>query len=200
MSGRNLIQLGLLLFALPVMAAAPRTLDAYLSEGRVQDGMVAFANAKDNAGRFSLALLQALDGLQQFSAGSGKLGVSGEALRGGLPFFRVMMPMSMPPPGARSGPAPVATPEQVAALFTALRDSLKAANATLATMDAKEFKARVNLSRARLDFDGDGIVASDEMLMAKMGRVLGLPTQTPPGQDLLLYCTATRTVTHSRDL
>jgi hypothetical protein len=186
MSGRDLIRLGPLLFALPAMAAT-RTLDAYLSEGRVQEGMVAFADAKDNSGRFSLALLQALDGLQQFSAGSGKLGVRREMVRDGLPFFRIMMPEPTPPPGANSGPAPVATPEKVAALFTNLRDSLKTANATLASVDAKEFKVRVNLSQARLDFNGDGVVAPDEMLMTKMGRVLGLPTETPPGQDLVIY-------------
>ena len=101
MSRCNYTRLGFLVFALSTMAAAALTLDDYLRDGRVQEGMVAFANPKDNAGRFSLGLLQALDGLQQFSAGSGKLGVSAEALRSGLPFLRIMMAETTPTSGSR---------------------------------------------------------------------------------------------------
>jgi hypothetical protein len=135
---QRLIQLGLLFLVLPAAAAAPRTLDGFLSEGRIQEGLRAFASPKDNAARFSLGLLQALDGLQQFSAGSGKLGVNGEMIARGLPFFRVMMPA----PGGSPSTNQVATPEKVAALLNALRDSLKSANTTLATIDAHPSKSK----------------------------------------------------------
>ena len=183
MQRRRLTQLGLLLLALPAAAAAPRTLDGFLSEGRIQEGLRAFASPRDNAARFSLAVLQALDGLQQFSAGSCKLGVSGEIIARGLPFFRAMMPA----PGVSQSTNQVATPKKVADLLNALRDSLKNANATLATIDAKPFKVEVNLSTARLDFDGDGIVAPEEMLVAKLAPVLGLPSGPQAGQDLIIH-------------
>ena len=168
---------------LPAAAAAPRTFDGFLSEGRIQEGLRAFASPKDNAARFSLGLLQALDGLQQFSAGSVKLGVNEEIIARGLPFFRVMMPA----PGGSPSTNQVATPEKVAALLNTLRDSLKSANTTLATIDATPFKVEVNLSTARLDFDGDGIVAPEEMLVAKLAPVLGLPGGPQAGQDLIIH-------------
>jgi hypothetical protein len=45
----------------------------------------------------------------------------------------------------------------------------------------------VNLSQARLDFDGDGKVSPEEMLTTSMGRVLGINApQQQAGGDLVV--------------
>jgi len=178
------IHLSLLLVALRTVAApTARPLDSYLRDGRIQEGLVAYASPKSNGDKFSLAMLQVLDGLQQFSAGSGKLGVNPEIIRDSLPFFRVMSAT----PALIQSSNEVATPAKVAALFNNLRDSLKLANATLAGIDAKDFRVEVNLSKARLDFDGDGIVAPDEFLMTKLAPVLGIARQSPESLDVIVH-------------
>jgi hypothetical protein len=72
----HLIGLGLLVLALPVRASTPEPLDAFLRDGRIKAGLAAYADPSDNVGRFSLAALQTLDGLQQFSAGLNSLGIN----------------------------------------------------------------------------------------------------------------------------
>jgi len=176
-----LISLALLLAVVPAGADTTNTLDGFLRDGRIHEGLAAFASPKNNSERFSLAALQALDGLQQFSAGFSKLGINPDFTRSGIPFLRVI-PMSRPQASNE-----IATPEKVAELFNNLRSSLKHANSTLAGIDEKEFKVEVNLSQAHLDFDGDGIVSSNELLVATLGQVLGVPSRTQTGEDLIIH-------------
>ena len=180
--GKLLIQMSLLFLGLSATAATPRTLDGFLRDGRIQEGLVAFGSPKNNADRFSLAVLQVLDGLQQFSAGSSKLGINPQFIRSGLPFFRVMAM----PPSTLLASNQVVTPDKVAALFNNLRDSMKKANATLAGINETAFIVELNLTLARMDIDGDGIVAPDEMILTKLGGVLGLPAQPAAGQDIIV--------------
>lgn len=168
-------QLILLLFATPADAAAPDSLDRYLREGRIDDGIAAYALATNNAGRFSLAVLQALNGLQGFSASLNKLGLHPEFIRSGLPFLRAVAP------NRQSIPKEPATPEKVASAFKNFRASLRQANSTLVQMSADEFGVEINLSQARLDLDGDGI--AQEPLAHSLGRVLGIDGQPQPGED-----------------
>lgn len=177
------IILGFSILFVSVKAATPRALDSYLRDGRIQEGLVVFASPKSNADKFSLAVLQALDGFQQFSADSGKLGVNQEFVQGGIPFFRMMLPI----PRAVQTSNVVATPAMVADLFNNLRDSLKKANATLAGIDNKEFKVEVNMSKIRLDLNGDGIVAPDEFIIAKLRPALGIAEPAPGSPDVIIH-------------
>ncbi len=180
MTMRCSIGVGLLLVALSGPATAVQPLDEFLRDGRLQDGLAAYANPPDNAGRFSLAILQSLDGLQKFVAGAGKLGLNPEMAQSGIPFFRTTAP------GLNQATRDAATPEKVAALFKDLKASMQKANATLATVDDGQFGVEVNVSRARMDLNGDGTVASNEMALASLGRPMGLPAQDRQGQDLVI--------------
>lgn len=177
---KHLIRLGLLLLAIPGTASTPETLDGFLREGRIKDGLAAYATSSDNAGRFSLGVLQALDGLQQFSAGMYSVGIKPEFVQSGIPFFRVVAP------GRLQKPKEPATPAKVARLFQDLRASLRRANATLAEVGDQEFGVEVNLSQVRLDLDGDGTCSSNETLRASLGQTLGLAAQAPGGRDVIV--------------
>jgi hypothetical protein len=177
---KHLIWLGLLLLAIPGAASTTETLDGFLREGRIKEGLTAFAAPSDNAGRFSLGVLQALDGLQQFSAGLHNVGINPEFIQSGIPFFRVVAP------GRLQNPKEPATPAKVARLFQDLRASLRRANATLARIGDEEFGVEVNLSQVRLDLDGDGTCSPNETLLASLGQTLGLAAQAPDGRDVLV--------------
>ncbi len=180
MIGKQLLPLSLLLLAIPACANKTEDLDAFLREGRIDAGLSVFATRSDNEGLFSLAVLQTLDGLQHFSAGCNQLGINPEFIRDGFPFFRVVLPRAGEPPGR------VATPAEVAGQFQALRNSLRRANATLARMDEKEFGVEVNLSKIRLDLDGDGKCSSNETLVASLERVLTPNTSAHGGGDMVV--------------
>jgi hypothetical protein len=176
----TLLALAFLLFCCTAHAAAP--VDEFLRDGRIRDGLAAYAAPASNAERFSLALLQALDGLQQFGTGCSRLGLNPEIARTGLPFLRVVVP------NQQFSTNTVATPEGVAALFLNLQAALRRANQTLAPIDAAPFTVEVNLSRTRIDFDGDGTVASNEWLLASLGRSFRLPMNQQPGTpDLIIH-------------
>ena len=180
MNLRYSVGVSLLFLALCGSAKAAPPLDDFLRDGRLQDGQAAYAEPADNAERFSLAFLQALKGLQQFVAGANELGINPEMARSGIPFLRAIVPA----PGQTN--AGVATPEQVSALFIGLKTSLQRANATLALVDAEEFTVRVDVSRARVDWNGDGTVASNEMLLVSLARPMGLRMNDPTGEDLVI--------------
>lgn len=160
-----------LLLGMHAIASTPDSLDGFLREGRIKEALTAYAAPPDNGGRFSLAVLQALEGLQQFSAGMHNVGINPEFIQSGIPFFRVV------PPGRLQNPKEPATPAKVARLFQDLRTSMRRANATLAQIDGREFGVEVNLSQVRLDFDGDGQCSTNETLLASLGRTFGLPAQ-----------------------
>ena len=70
---RYSVAISLILIALPGSAETLQPLDGFLRDGRLHDGLTAYAAPANNAERFSLAILQALDGLQQFVVGFNKL-------------------------------------------------------------------------------------------------------------------------------
>jgi hypothetical protein len=166
-----------LLLAATAAAVLPGTVDDFMREGRVKEALTQYATPSDDAGWFSLGLLQALDGLQQFSAGMHKLGLNPSATRN-VPFFRVVWPRPVQEP-----PEP-ASPEKVARLFTDFRSSLRRAKATLTRVGDQEFGVTVNLSQLRLDMDGDGACSPDERLLAVLGQTLGL--SNTGGPDLVV--------------
>lgn len=180
MNKRYFIGVCLALVALSGYAEPLKPLDGFIRDGRFRDGMAAYVVPANDAERFSLAMLEALDGLQQFVAGFNKLGINLELARSGLPFLRVIGPK----PQQQSND--VATPENVSALFIDLKTSLQRANATLSKVRGEDFGVTVNVSQARMDLDGDGIVGSNEMVLAAMGRPLGLPVRDADGQDVVI--------------
>lgn len=177
---RYSIGLGLILVAFSGSAAAVKPLNEFVRDGLLREGVMAYAAPTNNAGRFSLATLQVLEGLQRFVVGFNKLGLNPELARSGIPFLRVVIP------SRQQVPSEAATFEKVAAVFGKLRTALREANATLSGVDEVEFGVEVNLSQARMDFDGDGIVATNEFLLASIGRPLGIRATQPTGQDLVI--------------
>ncbi len=180
MFSRIFVSMWLLFLVVPVATASPDPLDEFVKEGRIQAGLAAFKSPANNSERFSLAVLQALEGLEHFSAGFNTLGIDPSFAMGGLPFLRVVVP------NAQLDSVQPATPEKVAGLFRSLRTSLRNANSTLAGIDEEEFGVMLNLSKAHLDFNGDGTVDLDETLLASLGQVLGQNARTEPGMDLIV--------------
>ncbi|MFT3870785.1 MAG: hypothetical protein QM715_20220 [Nibricoccus sp.] len=163
---KSLMKLVLALALLTSLLKAQDTkLDGYLRSGKLQDGLNAFAKPANDGERFSLAVLQTLQGLQQFGDGAGKLGIK-QSLGRNLPFFRIL-PATQP----AGTPTEVATPEKVRALFTNLRESLKKANATLAKVGDSDFKVQVNLSQAYLENNAG---TPGMPLAESLGRIMGL--------------------------
>ncbi len=165
------------LLAHPLQAQDTR-LDSYLGAGKLQDGITAFANPPNDGDRFSLGILQALQGLQQFSDGAGRLGIRETLVNSGLPFFRVL------PHQAGDNPPPheQATPGKIRLLFQNLREALTTANATLAKAGEGDFKVRVDLSKARLE-NQDGTPGTP--LSESLGRIMNMQAQDT--QDLVIH-------------
>jgi len=173
---KSLIKIAMTLVLLTsILKAQDTKLDGYLRSGKLQDGLNAFAKPANDADRFSLAVLQTLQGVQQFSDGASKLGIK-QTLGRSLPFFRIQAPAQ--PAGT---PVEVATPEKIRALFTNLRESLKKANATLAKVGDTDFKVQVNLSQAYLD-NKDGTPAMP--LTGSLSNIMGLRTASE--QDIVV--------------
>lgn len=168
MRRRYSVCIGLIIMSLSCRAEQTQPLDEFLRKGQIKEGLAAYSKPGDNANRFSLATLQALDGLQQFVVGFNKLGINPDIAQSGLPFLRAIVP------DRQQGTKDVATTEKVAGLFINLKKSLQLANKTLAGIDEKEFSVKLNVSQARIDWNGDGKVAENEMLLAAMGRPMGL--------------------------
>ncbi|MFT3780979.1 MAG: hypothetical protein QM790_03120 [Nibricoccus sp.] len=168
-----------LAMALTLLASISKAQDIrlnnYLSTGKLQDGLTAFAKPSDDAERFSLGVLQALQGLQQFADGAGKLGIK-QSVGRSIPFFRIV-----PPASPASGPVELATPDKVRALFSNLREALKKSNATLSKVGDTDFKVQVNLSKIYLE-NKDG--APGMPLADSLGRILGVRGE--PEQDIIV--------------
>ena len=172
---KSLLKLAVALALLtPLLKAQDTRLDAYLTSGKLQEGITTFAKPTSDADKFSLAVLQSLQGLQQFADGAGKLGIKQTLANSGLPFFRIL-------PSQTGGPVEQATPEKIRQLFQNLREALTKANATLAKVGDSDFKVQVNLSQAHLE-NKDGLPGMP--LTESLGRILGL--QTDDGKDLVI--------------
>ena len=162
---KSLLKIAMALVLLtPILKAQDTRLDGFLTSGKLQDGLTAFAKPTSDADRFSLAVLQSLQGLQQFADGAGKLGIKQSLASSGLPFFRVL-------PRQTSAPTEQATPEKIRALFQNLRDSLTKSNATLTKVGEGEFKVQVNLTQAHLE-NKDGTPGMP--LAESLGRIMGM--------------------------
>jgi len=71
-----------------IFAGGDTKLDQYLQNGRIREGLEYFSPRQDNnVNRFSLGVLQVLDGVLQFRSGFHKLGIKPELAQSGLPFF-----------------------------------------------------------------------------------------------------------------
>lgn len=159
--------------ALPVLAAPPPApLDSYLREGKIQEGLAAYAAPANNAERFSLGMLQALEGMRKFGTGMSELGADPRTLRGQMTGSARELP-----PGVG---AVTATPAKVAQLFQDFRTSLLAANATLSKIDDQPFMVEVNLSQAYVDLNGDGQCTPNESLISIFQQSFPFPVNRPP--------------------
>jgi hypothetical protein len=108
-----------------------------------------------------------------------ELGIRTDAARD-LPFFRIAMPAREP------DKVKPATPAQIARVFTAFRASLRQANKTLAGASTNEFGVEVNLSKVKLDLDGDGVCGPEETLLHSLGRVTGFGRGPQEDTDLIV--------------
>ncbi|MCP4571335.1 MAG: hypothetical protein GY838_03215 [bacterium] len=169
----------LVVLAAPVAADDRDTLNDFLAEGRIQDGLEAFASPTDNAGQFSLAALQAIDGVERFSGGCARLGVDPQFVMLGVPFLGVA-------PDLQPETAESVSPGQIAELFRSLQASLRQANTTLAGIDDEDFGVEIDLARARLDFDGDGVAADDETFLAVFERAPTSREAAEPAAELIV--------------
>jgi hypothetical protein len=140
----------------------------FLREGRLREGIEAYAKPADNAERFSLAVLEAVEGARQFGLGLAGLALNPDLRSGDLPFLRLAVP------ARASGVKEKATPERIAGLFKNFRAALERANAAVSAVDDKDFKVEVNFMKARMDLNGDGTVAADELVLESLGRPLGV--------------------------
>jgi hypothetical protein len=176
---RMLMLSGLLLPSL--VRSATVELDDFLAEGKLADGLAAFARPSDDAGRFSLAVLQTLSGVQKFCAGFYQIGQPQSSVRRFIPFLRV--PPDQVAPTSRNAST---TPEQVRRLFVELRADLRQANTTLAGLKGEDFGVRVDLSRVRIDFDGDGFAAPEERLAVVLGQTFRMRQGNGAEADLVI--------------
>lgn len=155
-------------------------LDAFLKEGKLEEGLQHFADATDNQDLFALGMLQALDGLQAFSAGLNRFPYRQDGILRDIPFLRF---------GGRlpaSAESETITPERLGVLFRDLRAALRLANATLARMNEDPFKVQLNLSQLRFDINGDDVVAPEETLVSVLGRALNMPAPRRDRQDVVV--------------
>lgn len=158
----------LLAAAAATASAAPPPLDTFLREGQLREGIEAYTSPTDNAGRFSLAVLEIVEGARQFGVGLTGLALHPDFRNGQFPFLRLAG-------SDRTADATrKATPAEVAALFHDLRAAAQRANAAAASVDAAEFKVEINLLQARMDLNGDGKVDPNETVMETLGGPLGM--------------------------
>lgn len=158
---------------------AAEPLDAYLREGNIQQGLTDYAQPADDGERFSLAVLQVLDGVQKFSAGMNRYELNPETM-GEIPFFRVVRPGDG---GIERVPA---TPAGVAEQFRALRAAFQRANQTLAQVGESEFGVEVNLSQVRLDFDGNGEATDGEVFVPVLENFVGRGRRNAGEGDIVI--------------
>jgi hypothetical protein len=158
------------------------SLDDLLKHGLIREGLQRYANPSSDAERFSLALLQTLDGAQAFCAGMNRFSYRNDLHRmlPALPFLRLIRP------GAAGMSSEQATPEKIALLFRNLRTTLRLANGTLRTAGEEGFKVEVTLSQIRLDFDGNGIVAPHETIVQTIGPLFNLPDTNAQENDIVV--------------
>lgn len=167
--------------AFDVPAAEP--LDSYLQSGRIDAALEEYENPRTDEERFSLAVTQVLDGLENFAQGFNELGMRQDSPLAFLPFFRVVIPVAERAPGA--GP-PTATPAATAKVFGSLRASLRAANETLQKIEGDDFGVPINLTRVRLDFNGDGAAGDEELLLLSLQALMGARRPPAPGDEGLV--------------
>ena len=174
----RLVVLGLCI--VPFGYAEDARLDGYLRAGKIDEGLAAFAKPADDAGRFSLGVLQLLQGLQTLSADSAVLGVKQSQATRSLPFFRIL-------PRSTVDSAAEVTPGQVRALFKNFREAIRRANSTLSTVGTGEFKVQVNLSQIRLtNING---VQSDP-LIETLGAILPMRNAAGDGELVVHFDSA----------
>jgi hypothetical protein len=168
------------LLILPALATAAAPLDEYVRDGRIQEGLSDYASPRTDADRFSLAVLQVMEGVQQFSVQFNELGMRQDSPLSFLPFMRIVVPT---PKTAITEPA---TPKMAADVFRSFRQSLRDANATLGKIGDDDFGVELNLTRASLDFDGDGLVDETETVLTSLGAVLGERPGAQSGDELVI--------------
>lgn len=175
----RIIAITCLLF-LPTLGLAADSLDDYIGTGRIQEGLSAYASPDNDAERFSLAVLQVFEGVQQFSVDFNELGMRQDSPLNFLPFMRIVVPT---PKTAMTEPA---TPRMAADVFRSFRQSMRAANATLQKIGDEDFGVELNLTAASLDFDGDGLIDESETLLTSLGAIVGARPGSRPEEDLVI--------------
>ena len=138
---------------------AARPAEAYLIEGKLQDGVDALKeqvaqNGDDDQARFELGTLQVLRAVERTVQGMHRYGARGQAMPL-LPFFRLPIPDNPNPEVVRN--------TDVRELLQRFVSDLEEAEKTLRPIDG-DVKMRLRFGLIRMDFDNDGDAEDDEML------------------------------------
>lgn len=144
------ILITVILSLLTITTQAAQPLNNFLQEGKIDEGLVEFANPKDNAEKFSLGTLQVLNAIEKFSKGVSDLGINRETVR-----LAASMSGAMPSVLQSTNEA---TPEKVAGLVRGFKADLQEAGKTLSGIDDKEFKVEVNLSKFNVNLTGTNVL------------------------------------------
>jgi hypothetical protein len=123
---------------------------------------------KDNELRFSLAAVQFLQAVEGLMQDFYRYGLKHDS--GMTPFGRASIPFLRLPVPANPNAEPVGY-DDIRQTMQAFVRSLWKAEATLAAMDESEVKLQLDFGKMRLDWNGNGVAASDELLWKIFARV-----------------------------
>ena len=158
--------LGLILAETHCIAAEPPRVEAYLIEGRLQDGIKDLTarvaqNPQDNEARFGLGVAQFLRGVERMSQSFYRYGLYNNI--GQVPFLRMPVPKNVNPNQVSY--------QDVRKILQDFIDDATLSEGTLAKVTDPSVKLPLHFGQIRLDFDGDGKAGEDEALWRMYTRV-----------------------------
>ena len=173
-------------FAVPPHARAdgPPRAEQYLLEGRLAEGETGLIgelnkNPKDAQARFGLGAVQFVRAVERMVQSFHRFGLRRDPSGGNIPFVRLPVPENKAPTPIRYA--------DLRAIFEALVEDLRKAEATLAKVDDAAVKLSIHFGQVRLDFDGDGKAGEDETLWKLYARFSGQAGVTPEAaRDFLI--------------
>lgn len=158
------------------LADGPPLAEQYLVEGRLAEGETAVVaalkeNPKDAEARFGLGTVQFLRAVERMVQSFHRFGLRPDPAGGNIPFARLPLPENKSPKPIRYA--------DLRAIFEALVDDLRKAEATLAKVDDPVVKIPIHFGQIRLDFDGDGKASEEETLWTLYARLNSQARVTP---------------------
>ena len=159
--------------ASPTLPVAPPFVETYLANGRLAEGeeelmTLLRKTPQDNELRFSLATVQFLRAVEGLMQGFYRHGLKYDAAM--TPFGRPSIPFLRLPVPHNPAPEPISYDDARDIMQTFIRDLWKA-ESSLAAMDGTEVQLVLDFGQMRIDSNGDGMAAEDELLWKIFARV-----------------------------